>query len=62
MAAFHCNRLNGPVLARPFSRVENGEIDTPPLDTIAEIANLLYVSSLDLFCFERRGYSAEELR
>jgi len=44
------------------SRVETGEIDTPPLDTIADIAKLLGVSISDLFFFDGVGETAEELR
>ncbi len=45
-----------------IGRVETGEIDTPPLDTIAEIAKLLDVTISDLFFFQGKGDSAEELR
>jgi transcriptional regulator with XRE-family HTH domain len=45
-----------------IGRIETGEIDTPPLDTLAEIGRLLQVSISDLFFFEGKGDSAEELR
>lgn len=43
-------------------RVETGRIDTPPLDTITEIAKHLAVSISDLFFFQGKGDSPEELR
>jgi transcriptional regulator with XRE-family HTH domain len=45
-----------------LGRVETGQIDTPPLDTIAEIARQLDVSVSDLFFFQGKGDSPEELR
>jgi transcriptional regulator with XRE-family HTH domain len=45
-----------------IGQVETGVIDTPPLDTIAEIAKHLDVSISDLFFFEGKGDSAEDLR
>ncbi len=43
-------------------RVETGRIGTPPLDTIAEIANHLDLSISDLFFFEGKNDSPEILR
>jgi transcriptional regulator with XRE-family HTH domain len=48
--------------ANYVGRVETGEIDTPPLDTIAEIAKHLDLSLNDLFFYQGKGDSAEELR
>jgi transcriptional regulator with XRE-family HTH domain len=45
-----------------ISRVETGEINTPPLDTIAEIAKQLDVPIGELFSFQGKGDSAEQLR
>lgn len=45
-----------------IGRVETGRIDTPPLDTIAEIAKHLDVSVSDLFFFQGKGDSLGELR
>ena len=43
-------------------RVETGRIDTPPLDTIAEIAKHLAVSVSDLFFFQGKEDAQGELR
>ncbi len=45
-----------------ISRVERGEIDTPPLDVLAKIARKLDVPIGDLFFFQGKGDSAEQLR
>ena len=45
-----------------ISRIETGEINTPPLDTIAEIAKQLDVPIGELFSFQGKGDSAEQLR
>jgi transcriptional regulator with XRE-family HTH domain len=45
-----------------IGRVETGEIDTPPLDTIAEIAQRLDVPIGELFSFQGKGDTAEQLR
>lgn len=45
-----------------IGRVETGKIDTPPLDTIAKIAERLDVSVSDLFFFQGKGDSADDLR
>jgi transcriptional regulator with XRE-family HTH domain len=44
------------------SRVETGEIDTPPLDTIADIAKQLEVAIADLFFTAGMGDTADDLR
>ncbi len=43
-------------------RVERGEIDTPPLDTISEIAKQLDVPIGEFFNFHGKGDTAEILR
>lgn len=43
-------------------RVETGRIETPPLDTIAQIAKHLDMSISDLFFFQGSGDAPEELR
>ena len=48
--------------AKYIGQVETGLIDTPPLDTIADVAKLLDVSISDLFFFQGKGDTAEELR
>ena len=45
-----------------IGQVETGEIDTPPLDTIAEIAHILDVAIADLFFYQGYGDSTKELR
>ena len=45
-----------------IGRVERGEIDTPPLDTISDIAKQLDVPIRELFTFYGKGDSAEMLR
>jgi transcriptional regulator with XRE-family HTH domain len=45
-----------------IGRIETGEIETPPLEVQAKIAEYLDVSISDLFFFEGYGDSPEELR
>ena len=45
-----------------ITRVENGRIDTPPLNVIAAIARVLEVPMSELFFFEGIDDSADSLR